>query len=40
MFSLNLGAGLSMGVLPPGVDLDALLSGLDPFVAEALGLTG
>lgn len=29
-----------MGELPPGVDLDALLSGLDPSVAEALGLSG
>jgi hypothetical protein len=33
-----LDGGLSMGELPPGVDLDALLSGLDPSVAEALGL--
>uniref|UniRef100_A0A383WG32 Uncharacterized protein n=1 Tax=Tetradesmus obliquus TaxID=3088 RepID=A0A383WG32_TETOB len=35
-----LDGGLSMGELPPGIDLDALLSGLDPSVAEALGLSG
>jgi hypothetical protein len=36
---LSAGSGAaSMGELPPGVDLDALLSGLDPSVAEALGL--
>jgi hypothetical protein len=33
-FSLD--GGLSMGELPPGVDLGALLSGLDPSVAEGM----
>ncbi|KAF8063012.1 ALKBH8 [Scenedesmus sp. PABB004] len=30
--------GLSMGELPPGVDVDALLAGTDPALAAALGL--
>lgn len=38
--SLFDGAGLSMGELPPGIDVDALLAGRAPELAQALGLSG
>lgn len=38
--SLFDGGGLSMGELPPGIDVDALLAGRAPELAQALGLSG